>query len=131
MKHYLTIKKSVKKGLLKDVYHYPLFLNSNNEIKLRLQETLLNYNNRIKINLAYGFALRNRITDELRFFHPSNNNMLFNAPMMIDNEDDHSKLLEDTEREDALEYARLQRPSTNWIVETLVCVRFEIFKVIA
>ena len=129
-RHWNTIKQSVKSGRIKDVYHYPLFLNSNVEIKNLLHETLVKYRSKVKINVAFGFVLRNRMTDVLRFFHPSNNTMLFDTPRLLANVADQRKLEEDIEREDAVEYARQQRPSTKWTVEIIVCVRFDIFKLL-
>ena len=123
-----TIKQSVKKGILKDVYHYPLFSSGDVEIKSRLHVTLMNYSGKIKINVAFGFILRNRITDELRFFHPSNNTLLFDTPRLLINAADYRNLEDDIEKQDAFEYARLQRPSTSWKVEKIICVRFDIFK---
>ena len=123
-----TIKPSIRQGVIKDVYHYPLFSNSNDEIKSRLQDTVLKYTSKIKINTAFGFILRNRRTDELRFFHPSNNTMLFETPKLLVNTNDRLKLEDDIERQDAFEYARLQRPSTSWIVEKIICIRFDIFR---
>ena len=38
------------------------------------------------------------------------------------------KLKKDVEREDGFAYAQLQRPSTKWTVEALMCVRFDVFK---
>ena len=125
-----TIKTSVKRGVLKDVYHFPLFTDNNNEIQSRLHEVLVDNKRKIKINVAFGFILKNRGTDELRFFHPSNNTMLLDTPRLIANRADTKKLEEDIEQQDALEYARQQRPSTKWIVEKIVCVRFDVFKMI-
>ena len=128
--HWNTIKTSVKRGVLKDLYHFPLFTMNNNEIVSRLQETIGNYNGRIKINVAFGFILQNRDTDKLKFFHPSNNTMLFEAPRLLDNAGDYRRLVNDIEHVDAFEFARLQRPSTKWTVERIICVRFDIFKLI-
>ena len=113
---------------MKDVYHYPLFSSGDVEIKSRLHVTLLNYSGKIKINVAFGFILRNIITDELRFFHPSNNGLLFDTPRPLINAADYRNLEDDIEKQDAFEYARLQRPSTSWKVEKIICVRFDIFK---
>ena len=124
-----TIKPSVKHGRLKDVAHYPLLsTDTDSEIKSRLQETISKYTSKIKINVAFGFVLRNRSTDELRFFHPSNNTMLFDTPRLLANAVDYRKLEGDIEQQDAFEYARLQRPSTIWLVEKIICIRFDIFK---
>ena len=123
-----SIKQSIKKGIIKDVYHYPLVSTNNTEIISKLQETLADYSSKIKINIAFGFILRNRNRDELKFFHPSNNTMLFKTPRLLQNPNDYNKLVDDIEQEDAFEYARLQRPSTNWIVERIICIRFDIYR---
>ena len=127
-RHWNTIKKNFKLGVIKDVHHYPLLEGSNEEILTKLTETLANYTGKVKLNIAFGFALRKRGTGELRFFHPSNNTMLFNTPRIITNANDQRNLENDIEQEDGIQYARLQRPSTAWTVETLMCVRFDVFK---
>ena len=127
-RHWNTIKKSFKRGVIKDVHHYPLLKGSNDEILANLTETLANYTGNVKINVAFGFALQNKGTDEVRFFHPSNNTMLFDTPRFEASANDQRRLENDIEQEDGFEYARLQRPSTVWSVKTLMCVRFDIFK---
>ena len=127
-RHWKTIKPSVKSGRLKDVYHYPLVSTNNSEIVAKLREILANYTRNIKINVAFGFILRERLTDELKFFHPSNNTMLFETPKLIQNADDRKKLEDDVEQQDAFEYARLQKPSTKWTVDRIICIRFDIYR---
>ena len=60
-----TIKASEKRGLLKDVYHFPLLTTNNEEIITRLQEMLTGYSSKIKVNVAFGFVLYNRVTGSL------------------------------------------------------------------
>ena len=126
--HWSTIRHRVTTGVIKDVYHYPLVTASNSEILENLQTTLSNYGEMIKINVCFGFILRKRTTNELKFFHPSNNTMLFELPRMMKSAADCTSLIEDIEKEDAFEYARKQRPSTKWIVDRIICVRFDIFR---
>ena len=71
------------------------------------------------MNCAFEFALRERVTDELRFYHPSNNNMMFETARLIRNPEDKKKLNEEIEQIDGLEYARAHRPSTKWVVDGL------------
>ena len=127
-KHWNTIKSSVKHGLLKDVYHFPLLTTTDREIVSRLQELTANYSSKIKVNVAFGFILQERTSGLLKFFHPSNNTMLFDAPRVLANPNDFNKLIDDIEQQDAKEYARSQRPTTKWTVERIICVRFEVFK---
>ena len=123
-----TIKESIKLGRVRDMFHFPLFQDSDGEIISKARQTTANYSEKIKVNVAFGFILKKRSTGELKFFHPSNNTMLFPAPILLDNAADFRKFLTDIERQDAFEYARVQRPSTNWVVKEIVCVRFDIYK---
>ena len=123
-----TIKTSVKRGLLKDVYHFPLLTTSNGEIVTRLQEMLAGYNNKIKVNVAFGFVLYDRINNLLKFFHPSTNTRFFDTPRLLANSTDFQKLADDIDHQDVVEYAHSQRPTNKWIVERIICVRFDIFK---
>ncbi len=127
-RHWNTIKTSVKQGRLKDVYHFPLVTTTNQEIVDKVQEVMANYD-KVKTNIAFGFILQHRTTAELKFFHPSNNNMLFEAPRLLNSPTDYQKLIDDIEQKDAFEYARSQRPSTKWTVERIICVRIDIFKI--
>ena len=126
--HWNTIKTSEKRGLLKDVYHFPLLSTSNEEIITRLQEVLTEYSNNVKVNIAFGFILYDRVTSFLNFFHPSNNTMLFDVPRLLVNPNDFQNLVNDIEHQDAVEYARSLRPSTKWTVERIICVRFDVFR---
>ena len=123
-----TIKESVRKGRLRDVYHFPLFENNDREIAVLARDVLSNYSGKIKVNVAFGFILKNRRTDELKFFHPSNNTMLFSTPRLIEKASDYNQFKEDIEKEDAFQYAKINKPSSNWIVERIICVRFDVYK---
>lgn len=129
-KHWNTIKERITKGRLKDVYHYPLVTTNNDEITTKLHNTISEYHDKIKINVAFGFILQKRSTDELKFFHPSNNTMLFELPRLIQSPTDYNNLISDIDQQDAFDYAQKQRPSTNWIVIRIMCVRFDIFRII-
>ena len=123
-----TIKESTKLGRIRDMMHFPLFDDSDGEIIPKAQQMVAKYKGKIKVNVAFGFILKNRSTSALKFFHPSNNTMLFTTPRLLNSAADFKEFLEEIERQDAFEYARVQRPSTNWTVERIVCVRFDIYK---
>ena len=127
-KHWQTIKQDVKNGKIKDMYHNPLFTTKNSEI-LQISKSILdNYQDKpIKVNVAFGFIVQ-KVTGELKFFHPSNNTMLFENPRPLRTAADIEKFREDIDHEDALEYAMKQRPSTEWNVVRIACVRFDVFK---
>ena len=83
---------------------------------------------RINPNAAFGFILKNLDTQELKFFHPSNNNTIFELPKRVLDEQDYENLREDLERRDVVEYANTQRPGTKWRVVKIVCMRFDVYK---
>ena len=126
-RHWNTIRKSVKSGIIREVYHFPLFHDSKDEI-LEFTDEVLRARHKFKVNVAFGFILSKRHTDELKFYHPSNNTMLFETPRLVANVTDLRNVRDDIENSDPIEYARLQRPSTKWQVARIICVRFDVYK---
>lgn len=128
-RHWNTIKNSIKRGVLKDVYHFTIIGDESEKLEEYLTSIRRDIGNRkLKINAAFGFILENRTTEELKFFHPSNNNRIFDSPRLVANQRDFTALLADLERNDLFDYARTQRPNTNWIVRKVICVRFDVTK---
>ena len=85
-------------------------------------------NRRFKINAAFGFILENRSTEELKFFHPSNNNKIFETPRLVEKDEDFEKLSMDLERVDAFEYAVVHRPDRHWTVKKVICIHLNVTK---
>ena len=84
-----------------------------------------------RINVPFGFILRNVETGELRYYHScQNNSRLFDAPHLIRNEEDLENFFDDLSRHDILEFIRQQRPDTKWVVHLLINVTFYINKLI-
>ena len=46
----------------------------------KVEHVLGQYNQSIKINIAFGFILEHVTTEDMKFFYPSNNTLLFEAP---------------------------------------------------
>ena len=123
-----TIRENFKRGRLRDVYHYPLLENTNEEIISKANDMLSHYKSEIKVNAAFGFVLEDRTTEELKFFHPSNNTMLFPTPRLLQTPTDFTKFKTDIDQQDANAYARENRPSTKWTVSRIICVRFDVYR---
>ena len=82
-----------------------------------------------KINLSFGFILRNVETGELRYYHSSQHNSRFvYVQHLIRTEEDLERFLEELSRHDMLEYIRQQRPDTKWVVHLLTNVTFYVNK---
>ena len=128
-RHYDTIRTRVFRGRIKYVYH---FLMTENYSLSLLDEYLSvirsDRENGYKLNAAFGFILKNVDTQELKFFHPSNNNTIFELPKRVLDEQDYENLREDLERRDVVEYANTQRSGTKWRVVKIVCMRFDVYK---
>ncbi|KAL8581675.1 hypothetical protein ACOMHN_049231 [Nucella lapillus] len=68
---------------------------------------------RFKINASHFFILHHREDNRYRFFNASQNNArLFDRPRLINDRNDFDRCLEDFHAEDALEYARWERPDS-------------------
>ena len=133
-KHYQTIRTRVTQGRFRTVYHFLVTGDYTRDIAKEYISTIdlqLNRQHSYKINAAFGFILRNHRTQELRFFHPSQNSMLYELPMLVKNRKDILRLLDDLENEDARAYAMAHRPSTVWRMEKIVCVRFDVYKMMS
>ena len=132
-KNYRTIRTRIDKGRFRTVYH---FLVTSDYTRGKARDFLaavdfqFSPQNSYKVNAAFGFILRNIRTNELRFFHPSNNLMLYEIPVVVAGRKDITKLLDDLESEDARAYAFAHRPSTAWRMAKIVCVRFDVYKTI-
>ena len=124
--HWDIIKTSVKKGVHKDVYHFPILSSSNiTEFLNIIREATRGY---FEINVSFGFIIKNPTTKELRFCHPASNSVLFKTSRLIYDSYDFKSLIEDLEALDILEYARLQIPSPRWTIERFICVRFVVYR---
>ena len=123
-----VIRQRVKIGRIKDTYHFPLFTISDSEIAQKVEHVLGQYNQSIKMNIAFGFIVKHVTTEEMKFFYPSNNTLLFEVPRLLRNNSDYRSLIDDIEYEDALSYAQSLRTSTKWNVQRIVCITIDIYK---
>ena len=125
-KNWSTIKTSVKKGRLKDVYHFPI--SPVDRIPGKLDDILRNYDKSVKINVAFGYAMTSKTTGEIKFYHPSNNTMVFDTFQLVTGPSDANRIKDDIEREDLLEIARNSRVSTVWQIDEIICIRFDVVR---
>ena len=68
----------------------------------------------VKLNLSFGFILRNNETEQFQYHHSSiNNNRVFDSPFLIRNAQDLEQVPTAISNLDVLERARQQRPNSN------------------
>ena len=95
-----------------------------------VQSVFVRQSTAFKLNISFGFILRNVETGELRYFHTSyNNHRFFEVPHLIRNQDDVDRFLTEFNTQDLLEFVRQQRPDTKWIVHLLTNVTFYVNKI--
>ena len=76
-----------------------------------------------KINLSFGFILRNTETAALQYHHPSaNNNLVLEQPFLISDQADLDCLYEQVNNIDFLQWIRQQRPNSKWVVDLVTNV---------
>ena len=72
-----------------------------------------------KINISYGFILRNRTSGRYKYYHSSCNccGRYLDEPSLITNADTFENFLERTNEPDILKWALNQRPNSDWVVD--------------
>ena len=72
-----------------------------------------------KVNISYGFILRNRTSDRYRYYHSSCNccGRYLDEPSLITNAETFENFLERIKEPDILKRALSQRPNSEWVVE--------------
>ena len=72
-----------------------------------------------KLNISYGFILRNRTSGRYRYYHSSCNccGRYLDESSLITNADTFENFLERIKEPDILKWALSQRPNSDWVVE--------------
>ena len=79
-----------------------------------------------KINLSFGFILRNKISSELRYFHSSKHvsGRFLDAPHLITDAFGFQRFLDSFLEHDILSWALLQSPNSEWVCDLVTNVTF-------
>jgi len=82
-----------------------------------------------KVNLSFGFILRNTETEALQYHHPSaNNNLVLEQPFLVSNQDDLECAIEEISNIDFLEWVRQQTPNSKWVMDLVTNVTWLVWK---
>ena len=110
-------------------YNYRLSSLQPQELVNHLEQIFTDQNTVFKINVFFGFILRNNETDVLQYYYASrNNNLLFDSPFQIVTAADLQQVRQTLEDTDILEWVRQQRPNSKWVVEQVTNVTFFVTK---
>jgi len=102
LRHCNTIQIQENSGnRVKDRYNFTLHEMTASTLPEMVRRIFRQQTTAFKINLSFGFMLRNVETGELRYYHPSQNNArFFDVPHLSRTEEDLQKFLDDFSRHD-------------------------------
>ena len=85
-----------------------------------------------KVNLSFGFILKQKVTGRLRYYHSSNNccGRLLEEPSLITNRGDFDRFLARIQESDILQWANAQRPNSDWVCEHVTNATFFLNRIV-
>ena len=85
-----------------------------------------------KVNLSFGFILKQKVTGRLRYYHSSNNccGRLLEEPSLITNRGDFDRFLARIQESDILQWAIAQRPNSDWVCEHVTNATFFLNRIV-
>lgn len=118
-----------RQNRLLDWYNFRLSSLQPQELINHLDQIFADQSTVFKLNVSFGFILRNNETGDLQYHYASrNNNHLFESPFQIATAADLQQVREALRNIDILEWVRQQRPNSKWIVDQVTNVTFFITK---
>ena len=123
------ILERYREGNIESVYNFPV----DNTVTV---EQLMYFANQVfsrqttafKLNINFGYILRNRETREVRYFRPFEHEGLLDLPIFISSRRDLHRLERFLNHMGLQEMLLRQRQDTKWVVELLTNVRFSVYK---
>ena len=127
--HQIRTRFSSQNRLL-DWYNYRLSSLNPQDLLQNLDHVFADQSTVFKLNVSFGFILRNNESRELQY-HPSsrNNNQVFDAPFQISNAGGLQPVRDALQNLDVLEWVRQQRPNSKWVVDVVTNVTFFVTKI--
>ena len=117
IQHWGSIRTHTSHGPVQSRYNFRL--TTSDTAGLELGHIFAEQTTAFKLNISYGFILRNRTSGRHRYYHSSCNccGRYLNEPSLITNADTFENFLERIKEPDILKWALSQRPNSEWVVE--------------
>ena len=121
-----SIRTYVAKGPVQTRYNHRLTTMDTRELQEPLRQLFEEQTNAFKVNVSFGFILKQKATSRLRYYHSSNNccGRYLEEPSLITNRDDFESFLERIRESDILQWAVAQRPNSDWVCEHVTNATF-------
>ena len=127
-----SIRTYVAQGPVQTRYNHRLTTMDTRELQEPLRQLFEEQTTAFKVNVSFGFVLREKENDRLRYYHSSNNccGRLLEEPALITNRDDFDSFLERIREPDILQWAIAQRPNSDWVCELVTNATFFVNKIL-
>ena len=122
----------MSRGALQCRYDYRLTTLDTTFLEMPLKKMYQEQTSAFKINLSYGFVLRNKNTGRYKYYHSSCNccGRYLNEPSLVTNSEDFDDFLERIRETDVLQWAINQRPDFAWVCELVTNVTFFVNRIV-
>ena len=119
-----------RRNKVQDWYNFRINTLNTNDLIQHVDPIFQDQTTVFRLNVSFGFILRNNETGELQYFHPSHNNTrLFEEPFLISNAQDLHQVYDALGNVDILEWIRQKRPNSKWVVGWVTNATFYVTKV--
>ena len=127
-----SIRTYVAQGPVQTRYNRRLTTMDTRELQEPLRQLFEEQTTAFKVNLSFGFILKQKVTGRLRYYHSSNNccGRLLEEPSLITNRGDFDRFLERIHQPDILQWAISQRPNSDWVCERVTNATFFVNKIV-
>ena len=117
IQHWGSIRTHTSHGPVQSRYNFRL--TTSDSAGLELGHIFAEQSTAFKLNISYGFILRNRTSGRYRYYHSSCNccGRYLDEPSLITNADTFENFLERIKEPYILKWALSQRPNSEWVVE--------------
>ncbi|KAJ8018934.1 hypothetical protein HOLleu_42799 [Holothuria leucospilota] len=116
------------RGRLRNTYNFRSHTYTIEEVMGAAKQIFEKQETAFKINVGFGFFLRNVETCQLQYYYASNNTQLLPEPMLVTGQSSFTKFLNALSSRDPADHVRLARPNSKWVVEMVTNATFYVFK---
>ena len=130
--HWASIRTSVARGPVQSRYNYRLTTLDTRDLEEQLRRVFDEQTYSFKINMSYGFVLRNKQTGRYTYIHSSCNccGRYLDEPSLVTNLQDFEAFLQGIRLPDLLQWVVAQRPDSAWVVELVTNATFFVNKIV-
>ena len=127
-----SIRTHVVHGPIQTRYNHRFTTPDMRVLKEPLGELFDEQTTAFKVNLSFGFILKQKVTGRLRYYHSSNNccGRYMEEPALITNRADFESFQERIQEPDLLNWAVSQIPNSDWVCEHVTNATFFLNRIV-